>query len=189
LSIKKLVKFSTPDFDPENEFAYPNVWEREAHPTWSRLVIGSREREIPLMLDLCRNFGGQYYVLYVLLVSQVGRDAGRYACPDPLSYDDLELFLYTFQEFFEQDGRHHVWVASTASQERLIFDQHNFIFAYGDLDRYEKTLEAKGYTRGPVRIAAPHAHHYHSEFIVKEDELFEYWKWVRHPLLAGDTWD
>ena len=97
-----LSKFSGTDLEATGEFAHADFWEREVHPTWSRLTIGARDREISLMLDLCRGMNGPFGVLYVLLVSHQGHEHGRYQCPTPIGYDDLEIFLHSFQEFFEQ---------------------------------------------------------------------------------------
>lgn len=184
--MSSLAKFSGPDLDSSIEFTHPNIWQREEHSGWSRLLIGAREREIPLILDLCRDFAGPFGVLYVLIASRLGHGDGRYQNPEPIDYDDLELFLYTFQEFFERDGRHHLWVMSTGGEGQFIFDNHNMIYAYGDLDRYESKLRSRGFTQGSVAIPAPHSHHYHAEFDRSEDELMAYWDWKKFPLEPDD---
>jgi hypothetical protein len=186
LRMRTLAKFIGPDLDSSTEFTHPNLWSREEHPGWSRLRIGARERKIPLILDLCRGFQGPFGILYVLLASRLGRDAGRYQSPEPVGYDDLELFLYTFQEFLEQDGRHHLWVMSTSGEGQFVFDNHNILYAYGDLAQYQASLQAAGFREGSIKIPAPHAHHYHAEFDRAEDEIMEYWDWIRYPLGPGD---
>ncbi len=184
--MSSLPKFSGPDLDTSVEFAHPNVWQREEHPGWSRLVIGACEREIPLILELCRDMSGPFGVLYVLVVPRPGHGEGRYQNPEPIEYDALELFLYTFQQFFEQDGRHHLWVMSWSDEGQFVFDRHNMVYAYGDLDRYESYLESAGFVRGQVAIPAPHSHNYHPEFDTAEDELMEYWRWKKLPLEPDD---
>ncbi len=168
------------------EFTFPNVWERETYPEFSRLLIGSREHEVRLILEQCQSKKGPFGVLYVLLASRVGNEPARYQSPEPVDYDDLELFLYTFQEYFEQDGRHTIWVSSLSDEGQFIFDPHNYIFAYGDLDRIAASLGAKGYSEGQVRVPAHHAHHYHAEFDETEDEVMSYWSWLKSPLEPSD---
>jgi hypothetical protein len=185
--LKALAKISGPDLDTSIEFTYPNLWAREEHRDWARLRIGAEEREIPLLLSLCRECKGPFGVLYVLVASRLGRDDARYQSPTPMNYEDLELFLYTFQEFFEQDGRHHLWIKALGDGSQFVFDNHNIIYAYGDLDRYERELEAAGFRAGKVEIPAPHAHHYHGEFDSSEDDLFEYCEWKKTPLQPSDT--
>ncbi len=180
------IKFSAPEIDPSVEFAHPDVWQRERGEGWARLRIGARRREIPLILELCRDLKGPFGVLYVLLVSRLGRDPARYQNPQPIGYEELELFLYTFQEFFEQDGRHHLWVMSLGGEGQFIFDNHNFIYAYGDLDRYEFSLKTAGFAPGLIEIPAPHSHHYHPAFDGAEDALMGYWEWAKYPLDPDD---
>jgi hypothetical protein len=184
--MKSLAKLSGPDLPSWVEFTHPNIWERQQCSVWSRLLIGAREREIALILDLCREFKGPFGVLYVLLLSHLGPSSGRYQNPEPIDYNELELFLYTLQEFFEQDGRHHLWVMSLAGEGQFIFANHNMIYAYGDLDRYEARLLARGFSQGSVRIPVPHSHNYHIEFDRSEDEVMNYWEWKKFPLEPDD---
>ncbi len=181
----QLAKLSGVDLDSAVEFTHPDVWQREDHDGWSRLVVGARQSEIPLILELCRDFAGRFAVLYVLVGSRLGR-SGRFQSPEPISYDDLELFLYTHQEFFEQDGRHHLWVVSASGEGQLVFDNHNKIYAYGDLDRYETRLLSMGFRSGSVDNPSPHGHNYHPEFDSAEDEVLKYWDWLEFPLEPDD---
>jgi hypothetical protein len=64
----------------------------------------------------------------------------------------------------------------------LIYDHHNIIFAYGDLDAYKEVLARCGLSEGDVTIPAAHCHHYHSCNNGKEDELSRYWNWKHYPL-------
>ena len=182
-----LPKFVAPALDSTAEFTFPNVWRREEHPDWSRLVIGAREKEIPLILDLCRGMEGPFGVLYVLVASRLDHADGRYQSENPVGYDDLALFLYSFQEFLEQDGRHHLWVISLSDEGQFVFDNHNMTFAYGDLDRFETYLESAGFAQGTLSIPVPHTHNYHQEFDAAEDDLMAYWPWLRFPLEPDDN--
>jgi hypothetical protein len=181
-----LPKFSGPDLDDSREFAHADVWQREVYPTWSRLIIGAREQEISLILDLCRGMQGPFGVLYVLLVSRQGHQHGRYQNPTPIGRDELELFLYSFQDFFEQDGRHHLWVTSTSGEGQVIFDNHNVLYAYGEPEIYERILRGRGFREDPVRTPAPHSHNYHEAFDACENEVLGYWNWKRFPLKDSD---
>lgn len=183
---KPLVKFSGPDLDTSIEFTYPNIYQREIYPSWSRLTIGAESHEIRLILEMCKQCTGPFGVLYVLIASRLGHEDGRYQNDTPASYDDLELFLYEFQEFFEEDGRHHLWVMSLGDQQQFIFDNHNVVYAYGDLDRIETVLKDNGFSEGEISTPDPHAHSYHSEFDTEQDRLMGYWRWKRFPLEPDD---
>jgi hypothetical protein len=181
-----LAKFTGPNFDPEKEFTHPDIWQREAYPGWSRLCFGARDREIPIILELCRQCEGPFGILYVLLVSRLGNDDGRYESPEPISYDELERFLLQFRAFIEQDGRHHLWVRSLDDEAQFIFDNHNMVYAYGDLDRYQQQLESMGFQNGEVKTPAPHSHRYHAEFDADEAKMMAYWPWKKFPLQPDD---
>ncbi len=180
--MKPLAKFSGGDLDRSVEFMHPDVWERVEQPDWSRLVIGARGGEVSLLLDLCEELREPFGVLYVLTASRCGRDGGRYQCPEPIDRDQLDLFLNSYRAFFEQDGRHHLWISSGRGDGQLILDRHNVIYAYGDLEAYEARLRARGFEPGTVRIPVPHTHHYHGAFDEAEDEVMQYWDWVGYPL-------
>ncbi len=188
--MRTYVKFSEGESSPESqptEFTFPNVWERETYPEYSRLLIGSEQHEVRRILELCRPLSGPFGVLYVLLASRLGNEPARYQSPEPIDYDDLELFLYTFQEYFEQDGRHAIWVSSLSGEGQFIFDQHNYVFAYGNLDRMTAQLTADGYSEGKVAVPFPHCHHYHVQFDEAEDEILKYWSWLKSPLEQSDN--
>lgn len=179
-------KISGPDLDSAVEFSHPDIWELEQYPDWSRIVIGARSSEIGLILDLCESLSKPFGVLWVLLGSRVGHAAGRYQSPYPVDHEQLSLFLYNFQDFFEQDGRHHLWITSTTGEGQFVFDNHNIMYAYGDLLLYEKKLIERGFVPGRIQIPAPHCHNYHAVFDGPEKEVMKYWDWVRFPLLEDD---
>ncbi|AJQ97187.1 hypothetical Protein YC6258_05157 [Gynuella sunshinyii YC6258] len=129
---------------------------------------------------------GPFGVLYVLLVSRLGKASGRYQSPCPLSYEELELFLYEHQEYFERDGRQHLWVSSVSGEGQFIFDNHNYIFAYGDINSYISKLESKGFSEGEIRIPAPHCHNYHTDFDSEEEAVNNEFEWLYSPLQEGD---
>lgn len=89
-----------------------------------------------------------------------------------------------FGAFLEQDGRHHVWLASP--ENMLVYDRHQCIYAYGDLDAYERVLRARGFRPGQAELPVPHTHHYHAQFDDAEDEVMAYWAWRHSPLRDGD---
>lgn len=190
LSVHSQAKFSGREGVYEasiKEFTFPNVWEKESFPEFSRLKIGSRDHEVNLILDLCRSLNGPFGILFVLLTSRIGNEPARYQSPEPIGFDELELFLKTFQEFIEQDGRHAVWVSSLSGEGQFIFDQHNFIYAYGNLDRITSQLSAAGYVEGGIQIPVPHSHNYHAQFDDAEDHALRYWQWLKSPLGPDDN--
>src|SRR5689334_5864655 len=103
---------------------YGNLFFEQPCGSTSRLVIGPSREQVSLLLDLAAEFAGcPWYVLYVLLVPRQGqRSAGRYASPDFDDHRSLREFLQSFVNFFEGDGRHHLWIASPADGGLLVYD-------------------------------------------------------------------
>ncbi|PWK53980.1 hypothetical protein [Pleionea mediterranea] len=168
-------------------FEYGNNFYKEPLTSGYRLTIGPSKHHINLMDALASSWKSEkYYALYVSLISHIGMEQGRYQSPVMADYEDLRLFMYTFQEFLEGDGRHHIWIASP--EGTLVYDQHNVIFAYGNLDKYSEILLGSGLTEKEFRFPVPHMHSYNSEYTNTESELFEYWNWSHSPLQDGDEY-
>ena len=184
--MKTLSKFTAPELNFSEEFSHPNLWQLEEYESWSRLTIGAEKNEIPLILELCKRNEGQFGILWVLLASRVGNSEGRYQSPSPINYEELELFLCQYQEFFEHDGRHHLWVMSLSDDEQYIYDNHNVVHTYGNLDLQTRIIESLGFKEGEIRNPVPHTHNYHAEYDDAEDKLMKHWEWKRYPLEASD---
>ncbi len=162
-----LSKFS--DINNQKEWHWKNLYQRETNQYTDRLLVGCANKEIPTILNLCKEMKGPFGILYVLLVSKLGNESGRYQSPNPINYEELELFLYEHQEFFEQDGRHNLWISSISGESQFIFDKHNFIYCYGE-----------------ISIPFPHTHNYHFEFDDEEEAVIDHWNWVLCPLEDDD---
>jgi hypothetical protein len=153
-----------------------------------RLVIGPSTGQVRLLERLAEELGDPpFYVLYVLLQSHAGNKLGRYQSPPLQSSAILSQFLQTFSEFLEHDGRHHLWVSNGA--DVLVYDQHNVIFAYGALDKFQKVLEAEGYTNREFWFPAPHTHAFPPANAELEKQLLAHFLWQHSEFRAGDQWD
>jgi hypothetical protein len=169
---------------------YGELFFRQPCGNSERLVIAASQRQVELLDKLSAVFKSQQtYLLYVLLVSRLGRVSGRYQSPLFTTHEELQVFLYTFQEYFESDGRHHIWIGSPDGSCLLVFDHHDVIFAYGDLSAFERILVSEGYTIKQFWFPAPHGHSYNPENDQSEDQLMTHFNWVRSDLQKGDEWD
>ena len=179
-----------PRDDPRVEpfpYQYPGLWDMEPTTGPSRMVLAPAAGHVDLLLDLSRRLDEPFGVLYVLLLSRLGvAEPGRYQGPVPLDRAVMESFLEEFRDFFEGDGRHHVWVTSLNDQSTLVYDNHNVIYAYGPLDRYEQVVRAHGLSRAPVRFPVPHMHSYLPEFDQEEARVLRHWEWTQFPLQPDD---
>jgi hypothetical protein len=182
-------KLGAGEWNFQTPVRYPNVYSVERTSGPERLVIGPARDHLEVLLSLAEVWQQDYYLLYVLLVPRQGkREPGRYQSPGPLTFDQVATFCRKFSSFLQGDGRHHLWIGSTVNAGLLIYDQHEWIWAYGDLPAYTRTLQAKGFTEGEVSLPVPHSHNYNSEFDAAEDELVNYWEWTHFPLQPDDEY-
>ncbi len=166
---------------------YPDVWQLEKTKGPERLRIGPASRHVEILLAIAESWPTEYYLLYVLLTPRLGkREPGRYQSPAPLSFERVAEFCRRFAPFLEGDGRHHLWIGSVGDAGLLVYDHHQWIWAYGDLAAYMQLLDSRGFMEGEVRAPVPHSHNYHSEFDAEEDEIFAFWDWKYFPLQPDD---
>ncbi len=154
-----------------------------------RLVIGPSDNHLDMMVALAGTWSTQeFYVLYVLLISHTGSQPGRYQSPLFESFEDLQMFLYSYEQFLQTDGRHHLWIGSPTNDGLLIYDQHDVIFAYGDLSRYESVVKGQSFSERDFWFPVPHGHNYPATNAKPEEELLRHFDWRYSPLKEGDEW-
>jgi hypothetical protein len=172
-----MYKFGVIENGTEREHAYGNVWEIESTTGPKRMVIAPSSGHIELLQSLAAGWNDGYFLLYVLLVSCRGNRPGRYQSPGPLTAADVRAFCGEYGAYLETDGRHHFWIGSPTDQGTLVYDQHNVIFAYGDLASYERIATGRGLVQGHVRFPAPHTHQYNEGNDEREDAILSHWEW------------
>jgi len=165
---------------------YPNVWQRERTTGPDRLRIAPDGCHVDVLSSLVGCLPEPFGILYVLIASRAGRESGRYQSPEPWSRGEVVSFLEGFRDYFEGDGRHHVWVTSLPANGTLVYDNHDLIYAYGPIPEYERALATIGLVPAGVSIPAPHGHQYNAEFDGDEDRLMAHCAWIHFPLLPSD---
>jgi len=181
-------KFGKLTGEMEEPFVYPNAWAREKTTGPERLVIAPSANHVTLLLDLAKRLPEPFGILYVLVVSRGGNEPGRYQTPSPIVRSDMEQFVSGFSNYFEGDGRHHIWIASIPESATLVYDHHNVIFAYGPLEAYSEVVRRKGLIEGAVNFPVPHTHRYNKEYDQDEQRIFLRWEWKRFPLENADEY-
>jgi len=173
--------------DSERRYDYQDVFSLEKNPRLERLVIAPSAKQVTLMVELLGAMPEPYGILYVLVVPRSEAEAGRYQAADFRSRNETEDFLGRFKDFFENDGRHHVWIASRPRPDLLVYDRHNVIYAYGRLPQFERIVLRRGLSKvDDVKFPSPHTHNYNEAFDEDEEELLRYWPWLRSPLRDND---
>lgn len=126
------------------------------------------------------------WMLYVLVVPRGEAPEGRYQSPAPADSAELDAFLRRFGPLLEGDGRHHFWLGAESGAGTVVYDRHDVIYAYGDLDAYETELRDLGCRPGEVRFPVPHTHRYNPEFDADARALHADRRWIHSPLHEED---
>lgn len=176
------IKFGVPSENDElaMAFVYSDCWMREQLSTGTeRLVIAPKGQHVDLMIKLLDELQGPFGILYVLTVPRCDHEKGRYQSESPCDKQQLVSFLSKFRDYFEQDGRHHIWIFGLGDKSQLVYDNHNVILAYGPLQAFERVLSDLGLKLGEVQSPAPHIHLYSDQFDRDECRIFKdhAWKW------------
>jgi hypothetical protein len=163
------------------------LYGRAIGPCGECLHVAACESPVDLLLRLSRCLEGPLAVLYLLVEPAGDRPAGRYQSPAPIGRKPVVAFLERYREFLEGDGRHSLWIMTVDSQDKVIYDRHEVLFAYGPLKQYERILVAGGYEPGRLAVPLPHDHVTHDHFDLEEALLLDYWPWIPFPLEPGDA--
>lgn len=168
-------------------FEYSDTWAIEKTTGPERLVIAPRSGHMKVLRALIEKMPEPFDVLYVFLVPRTDQPAGRYQSPYSIARSELVAFLNRFEEYFEGDGRHDIWVRSATDSSLLVYDQHNVIYAYGPLNAFRESLASRGLQLVPrIDFPDPHTHHYDKGFDADQDALLNYWSWTVSPLAEQD---
>ena len=150
-----------------------------------RLRIAASFDGTALLRDLTLALAEPFLLLYVLVVPRGQSEPGRYQSRE-LSRTELDAFFRRFGHFWDNDGRHNVWVRSS-DNGMLVYDRHNLIYAYGPLQRFESSLRELGFAAtSSLSLDFAHQHSYHQDFDHLERELTTQFADNRSELRDGD---
>ncbi|MGI4871737.1 MAG: hypothetical protein ACRYFX_11225 [Janthinobacterium lividum] len=182
--LAKFTDFISLDTEAAHDYGQRYMWEN--YPTYSRLKIGASTAGTQLLMQLSNCLVFPVYCLYVLVIARSATKEGRYQSPAIETPIELTDFLLDYQQLFESDGRHHLWISSPAANATLVYDKHNVIYAYGPLEEFAAELQKVGYREEEFDLPFPHAHNYLVENDSSVESLLQYWNWQYFPLQEID---
>lgn len=185
-AIVQLAKFGAGD-EAGSAFSYPGVIHHDdASEGGGRLILAPTRGHVELLSGLLECLPEPLRVLYVLVVPRGAEfSAARYEAPQEFSRRDVQDLLTEFSDFFERDGRHHLWIANPGVGT-MVYDRHNLIYAYGPLDCFTQVALRHGLRIGRPEVPSPHWHAYHAEFDDTQRDLLSRFAWVQKPLRHSD---
>lgn len=174
----------------DHPWVFGNTFTTEQVAGRERLAIAPGVNHVDVLKCLLEVMPEPMWLLYVLVVPRGDDEAGRYKSSEPKSRDTVKRFLNEFKVFFETDGRHNVWIRSVTTSAMLIYDRHNLIYCYGNLEKSKALLKQVGLTEmrssASIIVPDPHPHYYHSLLDADERRLLEYFDWEHTPLQEQD---
>jgi len=182
----KLTAFDKDGNHPPHNFG--NLYDIEQTTGCDRLVIASDFNQVDLITKLTSQLTPPFYVLYVLLVSRLGYESGRYQSPLFETHEMLFAFFKKYREYIETDCRFHLWIGTANNSGTLVFDRHNIIFAYGQTDKYIKILKQEGFRKHKICIPSPHTHNYYPDNDKYEESITQECDWKHFPLAEDDDY-
>jgi hypothetical protein len=156
-------------------YRHPRIWKREPTDERERLRIGAGVGTIGLVRALAAELAEPLAVLVVLHAPREG-DGARLQSPE-VARADVERFLDRFGELFEDDARAALWIGETEKAGLVVLDEHDLIYAYGPLHRFEQVLRERGFRNGDPIVPEPHEHRSSPQFDADERELRTWWSW------------
>jgi len=169
------------------DFAYPDLWAIEKTIGPDRLVLASSGNHVGLLIELLSAMQGPFWILYLLIVPRSEAKPGRYQTPKPVSAEEVKAFLMQFKDALEGDGRHNLWIASSVSKDMLVYDRHNVIYVYGELERFQSIVESTSLSAvDSIKFSVPHTHRYNERFDSDIERILQFCSWVYSPLHEND---
>ncbi|MEI7026574.1 hypothetical protein [Paenibacillus sp. y28] len=170
------------------DYAEKFVYIQQDFEKFSRLVIWPNDQAIEVLKVLLQSSTAPYAMFYILRSSRCNHEEARYKM-EGLSFNELQVFLESFQTFLEYDSRHRLVIRS--SDEKLtyfLFDEDNFILAYGNVDAFKALLHPLGFEEydKPLIQPDPHMHMFHEGLDENEHKILTYFPWKKSPLQEID---
>ena len=157
-------------------FHHAELFARELTAGTERLRVGGGE-DSPQVLAILASLLAEPLWLLVVNRGRVGAE-GRYEST-PKSLAEVLEFVAEYHDLFAHDSRVDLWIGSVATDGLLVLDEHDFIFAYGDLDAFAAELRAHGHRDGSIELPFPHVHRFLDEFDPLEASLVSRPDWNR----------
>jgi hypothetical protein len=154
-----------------NRFQYQNI------SGVKRILISTENDPLGLISDLLEFYSSPFRFSYFIVSSTDVGEPSKYELQG-LSREQLTHILNQFSEFFRSDARHHLWIHATGGGT-LIYDEHDWIYAYGSQNEIASFLTGTGFEEKPPEIPFPHLHNEPRENDVRMRELLNSYEWKK----------
>ena len=172
--------------DKEVAFSHSRAYKiGETSSLVSRLIVGVPESDPELLRALVEPLPGPFLILYLLHTPRGEGLPGRYQSEE-MQRSEVVAFLARYRELLMSDGRYDLWVRCIGSSSTLVWDRHDLIYGYGEINAYVEALNSLGFSPGEVKSIGAHVHHYRAENDIAATELLKSQNWARTELHPED---
>ena len=182
-----LVKIS----DDFSELKYEKKYAVKEKSSGGRLMVTPDKGHVKMTLILLagENKNHSYSIAYFLLES-CQKAWGKYQSAKALSWDELENFCKKYTDYLETDARHNFGIRDNETKDTVIYDNHNVLYVFGNMEEKIEILENNGYKKvDKIVVPKPHSHFFYDENDDNELELIKNNEWIFTPVKIRDDDD
>jgi len=166
-------------WDPVNGWipvTYHDCFQKQSISGVNRILIATSGSATQLITELLQFFPEPYRFVYLLVTPPEGFEPTKYEV-ESLALSDIVECLEKYKAFLESDARHHLWIHSEGARGTLICDEHDWIYAYGNLEAVEQFLIERGFKEEMPVIPFPHLHNESSANDPLMHDLLKHFEW------------
>ena len=150
----------------------------------ARLIVTPDKDHVKMMLNLLagENKNRRYSIVFYFIGS-FREDGSKYQSAKTLSRGELESFCEKYLDFLETDAGHNFGIRDIETKDTVIYDNHNVLYVFGNLQEKIEILENSGYKKvEKIVIPKPCTFIYHSENAAIEQEIKTNNEWIFTPV-------
>jgi hypothetical protein len=141
----------------------------------NRLLISTSGDPLTLLKQLLNFYGEPYRFSYFLINATESGTPTRYEL-SLLNRESLVGILDSYATLLRSDARHHIWIHASGGGT-LIYDEHDWIYAYGSQSEIVEHLQSLGFADGIPEIPFPHLHNEDRSLDAEQEKMLEAYDW------------
>lgn len=171
-------------WDPEQGWipvTYCDCFQKQSISGVNRILVATSGSATQLLTELLSFFPGPYRLVYLLVTPPEGFEPMKYEA-NGVNQDQIVNLFDQFHDFLESDARHHLWIHSEGGRGTLICDEHDWVYAYGNLEAVEQFLLERGFKEEMPTIPFPHLHNESNANDPQMEALLRHFDWKAQPV-------
>ena len=150
----------------------------------TRLIVTPDKDHVKMMLNLLAGEHKNHrYSIVFYLIGSFREDGSKCQPAKTLSWGELESFCEKYLDYLETDAWHNFGIRDAETKETVIYDHHNILYVFGNLEEKIKILENNGYKKvEKIVLPRPCTFIYHPENAAIAQEIKTNNEWIFTPV-------